>query len=88
MKLFSTPILALLASFYLAGVSTQIILEVPGYGVLNGTTDTSSFTERLFYSFKSVYYAEMPTAETRFLVRQKWKIDVENLITIVNGQFI
>ncbi len=69
MKHFTGSIVVLLASFYLAEVSAQIILEVPGYGVLNGTTETSSFTERVFYSFKSVFYAEMPTPETRFLVR-------------------
>jgi hypothetical protein len=70
MKLYSATILVLLAtgSFYSVEVSTQIILEVPGYGVLNGTTGTSSYTDRLFYTFRSVYYAEKPTPETRFLV--------------------
>jgi hypothetical protein len=57
-----------LASHYLVKVSPQIILEVPGYGVLNGTTESSSDTERPFYAFRSVYYAEMPTPENRFLV--------------------
>nr|CAH0102948.1 unnamed protein product [Daphnia galeata] len=61
-----------LASHYLVKVSPQIILEVPGYGVLNGTTESSSDTERPFYAFRSVafrsvYYAEMPTPENRFL---------------------
>ena len=66
--IFLTVVL-LASSFYWAHpVTGQIVLEVPGYGVLNGTTETSSFTERLFYSFKSVYYAEMPTPEIRFLV--------------------
>lgn len=60
--------LALLAISNLAIVSTQVILEVPGYAVLNGTTETSSFTERLFYAFRGVFYAEKPTPETRFLV--------------------
>jgi len=57
-----------LVSHYLVKVSPQIILEVPGYGVLNGTTESSSDTERPFYAFRSVYYAEMPTPENRFLV--------------------
>lgn len=58
---------ALLATSYL--VSTEaVILEVPGYGVLNGTIENSSFTERLFYAFRSVFYAEKPTPENRFLV--------------------
>lgn len=61
--------IALIASSYLATVSSEeVILEVPGYGVLNGTTETSSFTDRLFYAFRSVYYAEEPTPENRFLV--------------------
>lgn len=64
------PIIALafLASFYLAEVSPQIILEVPGYGVLNGTTDFSYDAGRLFYAFRSVFYAEKPAPQGRFLV--------------------
>lgn len=73
-----------LASFILAGVSCQITpptelpdrpearnvtWTVPGYGVLNGTGESSVYTNRTFYGFRSVYYAEMPTPETRFLVR-------------------
>jgi hypothetical protein len=69
MKLFFFPIVILLASRYVAEVSLQVILEVPGYGVLNGTIETSSFTDRTFYAFRSVYYAEKPTPENRFLVR-------------------
>ena len=66
---FTFSFSVLLANLFLAQqVTGQIILEVPGYGVLNGTTETSSFTERIFYSFKSVYYAEKPTPEGRFLV--------------------
>lgn len=68
MKSIFLTFLAVLAISNLAEVSTQIILEVPGYAVLNGTTETSSFTERLFYAFRGVFYAEKPTAETRFLV--------------------
>ncbi|XP_046449413.1 juvenile hormone esterase-like [Daphnia pulex] len=63
------PIIALafLASFYLVEVSPQIILEVPGYGVLNGTTDFSYDAGRLFYAFRSVFYAEKPAPQGRFL---------------------
>ncbi|KAK4035777.1 hypothetical protein OUZ56_027860 [Daphnia magna] len=67
MKLFFIPLVILFAGHYVAEVSMQIILEVPGYGVLNGTNETSSFTERTFYAFRSVHYAEKPTPETRFL---------------------
>ncbi len=42
---------------------------VPGYGTLNGTEEASVYTNRTFYGFRSVFYAEMPTPETRFLVR-------------------
>jgi hypothetical protein len=65
-----SPIIALafLASFYLAEVSPQIILEVPSYGVLNGTTDFSYDAGRLFYAFRSVFYAEKPAPQGRFLV--------------------
>ncbi len=62
------PIIALLACYYLVEVSPQIILEVPGYGVLNGTTDFSSDAGRLFYVFRGVFYAEKPAPHGRFLV--------------------
>jgi hypothetical protein len=69
MKLFFYHIVGiLLISHYVAEVSLQVIVEVPGYGVLNGTIETSSFTDRQFYAFRSVYYAEKPTPENRFLV--------------------
>ena len=68
MKLFFFHIVILLTSHYVAKVSLQVIVEVPGYGVLNGTIETSSFTDRQFYAFRSVYYAEKPTPENRFLV--------------------
>ncbi|XP_046631314.1 cholinesterase 1-like [Daphnia pulicaria] len=64
---FLIPIAILLASHYMAQVSPQVILEVPGYGVINGTIETSTYTERTFYAFRSVFYAEEPTPETRFL---------------------
>jgi len=67
MKLHFFRIATLLASLYVADVSLQVILEVPGYGVLNGTIETSSFTDRTFYAFRSVHYAEKPTPENRFL---------------------
>ena len=69
MKAFFLPIVILLVAHYVAEVSLQVILEVPGYGVLNGTMETSTYTDRPFYAFRSVYYAEKPTPENRFLVR-------------------
>ena len=69
MKAFFVPIVILLVTQFVAKVSLQVILEVPGYGVLNGTIETSTYTERPFYAFRGVYYAEKPTPENRFLVR-------------------
>jgi len=43
------------------------ILEVPGYGTIVGTEELSEVRNRPFAAFRSVYYAEQPTAETRFL---------------------
>lgn len=68
MKSLLLPIVFLLAGYYVAEVSSQVILEVPGYGVLNGTIENSTYTERSFYAFRSVFYAEMPTPANRFLV--------------------
>jgi hypothetical protein len=68
MKSLFVPIVILLVSHYVAEVSLQVILEVPGYGVINGTLETSTYTERPFYAFRSVYYAEEPTPDNRFLV--------------------
>ena len=68
MKSLFVPIVILLVSHYVAEVSLQVILEVPGYGVINGTLETSTYTERPFYAFRSVYYAEEPTSDNRFLV--------------------
>ncbi len=68
MKSFFVSIAILLFSHYVAEVSPQAILEVPGYGVINGTIETSTYTGRTFYAFRSVYYAEKPTPENRFLV--------------------
>jgi hypothetical protein len=31
--------------------------------------ETSTYTDREFFAFRSVYYAEKPTPENRFLVR-------------------
>ncbi|XP_032791458.2 cholinesterase 1 [Daphnia magna] len=67
MKSLLLPIVFLFAGQYLAQVSTQIILDVPGYGVLNGTNENSTYTERPFYAFRSVFYAEKPTPLNRFL---------------------
>jgi hypothetical protein len=47
---------------------TYKIWTVPGYGVLNGTEEASVYTNRTFYGFRSVFYADMPIPETRFLV--------------------
>ncbi len=60
-------------SLFFIEVSAQIILEVPGYGVLNGTTEKSTYTDRVFYAFRSVYYADKPTPQNRFLVKHKTK---------------
>ena len=68
MKSLFVSIVVILFSHYVAEVSPQVILEVPGYGVINGTMETSTYTERGFYAFRSVYYAEQPTPENRFLV--------------------
>lgn len=43
------------------------ILTVPGYGTLLGRMGNSTYTERPFYGFRSVFYADPPTPETRFL---------------------
>lgn len=72
--------LALITISDLAKVSSQVILEVPGYAVLNSTTETSSFTERLFYAFRGVFYAEKPTPETRFLVSSNKYKNVSKLL--------
>jgi hypothetical protein len=77
---FLIPIAILLASHYVAQVSPQVILEVPGYGVINGTIETSTYTERTFYAFRSVFYAEEPTPETRFLVSTHHKNDFESVV--------
>lgn len=57
MKSLLLPIIVifLLAGHYLAEVSSQVILEVPGYGVLNGTNENSTYTERPFYAFRDVF---------------------------------
>lgn len=67
-----TPIKPLLFCAVLASVvlsASAILIEVPGYATqLEGTTEASADTERPFYAFKSVFYAEQPTNQTRFLV--------------------
>ena len=45
MKSLFVPIVILLVSHYVAEVSLQVILEVPGYGVINGTLETSTYTK-------------------------------------------
>ena len=68
-KVFVT-LLAVIATCHVG--SGEVILEVPGYAVLNGTEETSSYTERPFYAFRSVFYADKPTSENRFLVSHCW----------------
>lgn len=67
--------IALIATFVVVDVSSQTlpprdykIWTVPGYGTLNGTQAESVPSNRTFYSFRSVFYAEKPTNLTRFLV--------------------
>ena len=73
MKSFAVAIVLLFTSAFVANVSSQVILEVPGYAVINGTNETSTYTERPFYAFRSVYYAEKPSPENRFLVSSRSK---------------
>lgn len=66
---FGLSVASLVAALFACNLSSgQIILEVPGYAVLNGTEELSSYTERPFFAFRSVFYAEKPTSEGRFLV--------------------
>ena len=58
---------ALSLAALLAGVHS-VIVTVPGYAVLNGTVEESVPSNRIFYGFRGVFYAEKPTPETRFLV--------------------
>lgn len=65
--------------FFLVGVFgffaavSSIELVVPGYGTLLGTEGESANLKRTFHAFRSVYYAEPPTEEHRFLVKNKTK---------------
>jgi len=60
---------------------SAILIEVPGYATrLEGTTEASADTGRPFYAFRSVFYAEQPTNQTRFLVRLK--DEYKNVLTI------
>jgi len=43
--------------------------KVPGYGTILGTEELSEVQNRPFAAFRSVFYAEQPTAENRFLVQ-------------------
>lgn len=53
---------------FTAQVTGEVIWQVPGYGTLNGTMENSTYSDRTFYAFRSVFYADMPTPELRFLV--------------------
>jgi len=44
-----------------------VLLEVPGYATIEGSTDTSYHTKRQYFKFRGLYYAQQPTALTRFL---------------------
>ena len=44
-------------------------VQVPGYGTIVGTEEQSEVGNRPFFAFRSVFYAEQPTADNRFLVR-------------------
>lgn len=53
---------------FTAQVTGEFLWTVPNYGTLNGTIESSTYTNRPFHAFRSVFYAEMPTPEIRFLV--------------------
>ena len=45
-----------------SSIQSPVILNVPGYASkLLGTTRKSLYTNKNFYAFRSVYYAEKPT---------------------------
>ena len=67
-KMVKRAVFLFATALALSVVSSQVIVTVPDYGVLNGTEETSVNDERPFYGFRGVFYAEQPTAETRFLV--------------------
>ena len=49
----------------------SVLLEVPGYATIEGSTDTSYHTKRQYFKFRGLYYAQQPSSLTRFLVRNK-----------------
>ena len=51
--------------------ANSILLEVPGYTTIEGSTDTSYHTKRQYFKFRGLYYAEKPTNQNRFLVSSK-----------------
>ena len=65
MKLITGLLVALTAA-----ACQAVILDVPGYATLNGTTDTSYHFKRPFFKFRGLYYGQKPTSETRFLVNE------------------
>lgn len=62
MKLISALLVALTVA-----ACQAVILDVPGYATLNGTTDTTYHFKRPFFKFRGLYYGQKPTSETRFL---------------------
>ena len=65
-KMKSTYVVVLLATLLVA--VDAILLEVPGYATIEGSTDNSFHTNRQYFKFRGLNYAEKPTSLNRFLV--------------------
>lgn len=46
-----------------------ITVDVPGYAKVTGNIGESVKTQRPYYAFRGLHYAEAPLAEERFLVK-------------------
>ena len=79
MKLITGLLVALTAA-----ACQAVILDVPGYATLNGTTDTSYHFKRPFFKFRGLYYGQKPTSETRFLVNETEGLNVEIQVCYVD----
>jgi len=66
--LLLTSILAGCAVLASAQRTENITLDVPGYAKVVGRVGESVYTQRPYYAFRGVHYAEAPLAEDRFLV--------------------
>ena len=67
----SNAMKSLIGAFIFAAIvaaAKAILLEVPGYATVVGDTRTSYHTNRLYYRFRGLYYAQAPRSEERFLV--------------------